>query len=184
MSRVVLIGDAFVGKTALIKKYIERVTTPESYEATIGAAFQTYQTDVNNEQVTIQIWDTAGQEKFRALGPVYYRNSEAAVVVFDVTNAQTYENVDGWIKRFQEIVPADIPIFIVGNKVDLPHPNFDENQVIDYCEDHDYKYFSTSALTGVGVNSLFQSVADVVYKRGHQSIEAQQINKNTGSSCC
>lgn len=65
MSRVVLIGDAAVGKTALIKKYVERTPTNQTYEATIGAAFQTYQSIINGDLITIQVWDTAGQEKFR-----------------------------------------------------------------------------------------------------------------------
>ena len=161
-NRVVLIGNAFVGKTALIQKKISS-EVPHRYEETVGAAFHTYKEVIDGKEIVIQVWDTAGQEKYRSLGPVYFRNATVAVLVYDVTDRSTFEALDEWIRSFRNVAGMYPHIVIVGNKCDL-----DTKIVVDkiegqnYAENHGMKFFYTSALTGYNVDFLFQNIAQIV----------------------
>lgn len=186
--RVVLIGNAYVGKTALIMKYVNR-TIQQQYEETVGAAFHTYQTKFEDKQYTIQVWDTAGQEKYRSLGPVYYRNTIAAILVFDITDRQSFQDLSGWIENFRSVAGSKPLIFIVGNKADLEsNHKVDETEIQQFAEEHGYPYFITSALSGLNVDFLFQSVSEQVIRASTQEIPQSTVtrrqNPDKKEGCC
>ena len=185
-----MIGNAYVGKTALIMKFVNK-TIQQQYEETVGAAFHTFQTKYEDKQYTVQVWDTAGQEKYRSLGPVYYRNSSAAIVVFDITERQSFLDVDSWIENFRSSTGPKPLIFIVANKADLESTHrIDEVEIQQYAEKNGYQYFITSALTGLNVDFLFQSVSEQVIKLGNQGLTttttvSKKLNdEKKDSACC
>jgi small GTP-binding protein len=113
--------------------------------------------------VTLQIWDTAGQEKYRALTPMYYRNARAALVVFDLTNHQSFQAIEEWITDLDS-GPDSVNLFLVGNKCDLEQNRaVTANMAKDWVDQHEaVAYVETSAKTGTGVIDLFTRVAECV----------------------
>lgn len=189
--RVVLLGNSFVGKTALITRFIEN-DKPANYSETIGAAFHTYTQKIKDEEINLQIWDTAGHEKYRSLGPVYYRNACAGILVYDVTNRTSFTDLNLWIRSFQDTVGFDVPIFIVGNKVDLENEvevEVDEGQ--KFAQENNFKFFTTSAQTGFNVNFLFQNVAEAVLQatknikvEEKKTMDLKKTEDRRESGCC
>ncbi|KZW03865.1 ras-domain-containing protein [Exidia glandulosa HHB12029] len=108
-----------VGKTSLVHRYTENKFTPTSTTSTTGALFLTKKVVVDNFKVRLQIWDTAGAERFRSIAPMYYRNAHAAIVVYDITDSKTFDDVRGWLEELKKNCTEDLIIYIVGSKADL-----------------------------------------------------------------
>ncbi|KAH0791442.1 small GTP-binding protein [Histomonas meleagridis] len=186
--RVVLIGNSFVGKTALANRHTKK-EKPVNYSETVGSAFVEYTEKIDNEQVSIQLWDTAGQDKYRSLCPVYFRNVNAAILVYDVTDQASFDALQYWMNFFHETAGAEVPVFIVGNKIDL-----EDDIVVDvpmgqkFAQEHGCLFFSTSAETGLNVEFLFQKVAETVYHNTDQSVQKKNVIQETepgsSSGCC
>ena len=159
LHRVVTIGETSVGKTAIITQLVKRTFNPNE-KSTVGAMFFIYNEKVDNELIEMQIWDTAGQERFRSLGPIYYRGAEAAVVVFDYTSLTSFEKLQNWVSAFQDVAGAETIIFIVGNKIDLKENIQVQEEVAEnWAKDNGFRFFSTSALTGHGIQETFHELA-------------------------
>ena len=159
--KVVLVGDTQVGKTCILGRLTSgqfRASSP----ATVGAAFQNHVITTNKGAVSMQIWDTAGQEKYRSLAPMYYRSAQVAILFFDLTNRQSFLDLDQWANELEEKTTGEIKTFLVGNKCDLE----DERQVSkeeaqEFSFQHGaIEYVETSAKTGDGVVDLFTKVAE------------------------
>ncbi|KAI8058325.1 small GTPase superfamily [Syncephalis plumigaleata] len=127
-----LIGEAAVGKSSLVQRFVNN-EFQENKEPTIGAAFLTQKTYVEDKVIKFEIWDTAGQERFHSLAPMYYRNAQAAVVVYDVTRAPSLDRAKSWIKELQRQANPNIVIALAGNKVDLVS---ESDQGLHNDEDH------------------------------------------------
>lgn len=114
-------GDSQVGKSSLIRHYMNKVTW-EDLKPTIGADFSAKETLIGNHEVTLQIWDTSGQEKYQSLGSAYYRGADCFVLVYDVTNRRSFENLVKWRQVFLDHAnledPSSFPFLAIGNKVD------------------------------------------------------------------
>ncbi|OHS93040.1 GTP-binding protein YPT1 [Tritrichomonas foetus] len=186
--RIVMIGNSYVGKKALVMKYVTKVST-KTYDETVSAAYQSFSCIIDGKagiHQTYHVWDTAGQEKYRSLGPVYYRNADAAILVYDVTDLQSFEDLQMWINAFQETAGNLSPIFIVGNKIDL-----EDNIIVDvnngqsFANERGFDFFQTSALTGFNVDFLFQTVAETIHKNISQQILNRRIEEqNKSNGCC
>jgi Rab family protein len=154
--KIVFLGDSGVGKTSIVTKYVSG-TLPERINPTIGAAFLTKVITFEDQKLELLIWDTAGQEVYRGLAPMYYRSSAIAIVVFDVTVAESYNSVDYWIQELKSNVDESIVICVCGNKIDL-----EETRVVDSVTasgtalEKGVLYSEVSAATGAGVDKLFQ----------------------------
>ncbi|OHT08588.1 small GTP-binding protein [Tritrichomonas foetus] len=182
--RIVMIGNAYVGKTALVMKCIHK-TTQVNYDETIGAAFHTYNAKVNGIVQQFQVWDTAGTEKYRSLAPVYYRNASAAILVYDMTDKISFDELENWISIFKESSSPDSIIFIVANKNDL-----EDSIVISQQEgekwafEHHYPFFCTSAITGANVDNIFQTVAKKIARDTKPNVEKNLIEEKQNNNCC
>ncbi|KAF9970263.1 Vacuolar protein sorting-associated protein 21, partial [Modicella reniformis] len=110
--------EAAVGKSSLVLRFVND-EFQENKEPTIGAAFLTQKCRLEDKVIKFEIWDTAGQERFHSLAPMYYRNAQAAVVVYDVTKASSLEKAKSWVKELQRQANPNIVIALTGNKVDL-----------------------------------------------------------------
>ena len=126
--KIIIIGDTckkflnyffiVVGKSNILSKYIYGRFIPE-HEITIGCEFMAKNIEILDRNIRIQVWDTAGQESFRAITRSYYKNSACAVIVYDITNRQSFYNVEQWLKEVKEMCNKEILIVLVGNKIDL-----------------------------------------------------------------
>ncbi|KIY73006.1 ras-domain-containing protein [Cylindrobasidium torrendii FP15055 ss-10] len=118
-SKIVIMGNSGVGKTSLLQRYTQNKFDPKNTTSTSGAFFVTKKVFVNNIKVRLQLWDTAGQERFRSMAPMYYRGANAALLLYDITNASTFNDVRGWLEELKKNCSPDLIIYIVGSKVDL-----------------------------------------------------------------
>ncbi|GAA6007290.1 hypothetical protein JCM11491_003076 [Sporobolomyces phaffii] len=116
--KLVLLGESAVGKSSVVLRFCQNDFQPNK-EPTIGAAFLTQRCRLEDKVIKFEIWDTAGQERFRSLSPMYYRNAQAAVVVYDVTKSASLEQAKTWVKELQRQANPNIVIALAGNKVDL-----------------------------------------------------------------
>ncbi|KAL5535313.1 VPS21 [Sanghuangporus sanghuang] len=119
--KLVLLGEAAVGKSSVVLRFVSNEFQPNK-EPTIGAAFLTQKCRLEDRVLRYEIWDTAGQERFHSLAPMYYRNAQAAVVVYDVTKASSLEKAKSWVKELQRQANPNIVIALAGNKLDLVQP--------------------------------------------------------------
>ncbi|KAF5826475.1 RabH/Rab6 [Dunaliella salina] len=157
--KLVFLGDQSVGKTSIITRFMYD-KFDNTYQATIGIDFLSKTMYLEDRTVRLQLWDTAGQERFRSLIPSYIRDSSVAVVVYDVTNRQSFMNTTRWIQEVRTERGSDVIIFLVGNKTDL----VDKRQVS--IEDGDEKaresnvnFIETSAKAGLNIKALFRKIA-------------------------
>jgi len=116
--KLVLLGEAAVGKSSVVLRFVSNEFQPNK-EPTIGAAFLTQKCRLEDRVLRYEIWDTAGQERFHSLAPMYYRNAQAAVVVYDITKASSLEKAKSWVKELQRQANPNIVIALAGNKLDL-----------------------------------------------------------------
>jgi len=127
--KLVLLGDSAVGKSSLVLRFV-RGQFFEYQESTIGAAFLTQTVALNDTTVKFEIWDTAGQERYHSLAPMYYRGAAAAIVVYDITNRDTFQRAKQWVKELQRQGNPNIVIALSGNKSDLASKRKVEPEVI------------------------------------------------------
>jgi small GTP-binding protein len=160
--RVVLLGDSSVGKTSIVARLFADQFNP-SETITICANWHLHVEEVEGERVELQIWDTAGQECYRSIGPLYYRLAVAGIIFYDVTNPTSFANVRLWANAFRDAADSRASIFLVGNKTDIASQRlikFDEGH--QFASENAYVFFETSAKTGDGIHELFQEVAEQV----------------------
>ncbi|KAH0788774.1 small GTP-binding protein [Histomonas meleagridis] len=191
--KLVLLGDSGVGKTSIVSKYVSG-TFQENVNPTIGAAFVTKDVNIEGQQLELLIWDTAGQEVYRGLAPMYYRSALIAIIVFDVTKAESYDSVSYWIKELNTNVEDEIVIIICGNKIDLEDSRVIEFQTANsLATDNFALYAETSASQGTGIDRMFQMALNkLIQNKGNiinkatktQSVDIKQSNGQGKKSCC
>jgi len=173
--KAVILGATDVGKTSLTMRYCHG-TFNHPTSATIGASFLQKRIVLKDgNKMTLQIWDTAGQERFRSMAPMYYRNAKAAILVFDLSKGdESFEKAKEWLEDLRNHVEPDIVLAIVGNKCDSP-TEFDFEVANSYAQSIGATAHKSSALTGVGVEEIFQDVARRLMAK---HIESQKAVRN------
>mmetsp|Transcript_31933 Transcript_31933/g.63267 ORF Transcript_31933/g.63267 Transcript_31933/m.63267 type:complete len:219 (-) Transcript_31933:8-664(-) len=156
--KVVLLGDASVGKSSLVMRFVKGSFT-DGMEATVGAAFATRIIEVDGNAVKFDIWDTAGQERFSSLAPMYYRGAAAAVVVYDQTNGPSFQRAKFWVDQLQNSTNPDIVIALAANKMDLPGREVSLEEAKTFADSEGITLIETSAKTGQNVSAVFQAIA-------------------------
>lgn len=157
--KLVLLGDSAVGKSSLVLRFV-RGQFFEYQESTIGAAFLTQTVALNDTTVKFEIWDTAGQERYHSLAPMYYRGAAAAIVVYDITNRDTFQRAKQWVKELQRQGNPNIVIALSGNKSDLNSKRkVEPEEAESYANDNGIFFMETSAKTATNVNELFVAIA-------------------------
>jgi small GTP-binding protein len=162
--RVVFIGNTRVGKTSMLNKLISD-TFDEVEKQTVGANFQILIEEVRGKKIEIQIWDTAGQEQFRSLSPVYYRNASAAILVYDISDQLSFSDLPTWVNEFRSAAESDAIIMIAGNKADLTDVQVAEETARAWADAHGFPLALTSAKTGDGIQRLFENLAEQLCDR-------------------
>ncbi|KAG2216719.1 hypothetical protein INT45_013830 [Circinella minor] len=170
--KLVLLGESGVGKSSLVMRFVNREYI-ENREPTIGAAFLTQKCHLDDRSIKFEIWDTAGQERFHSLAPMYYRNAQAAIIVYDITKASTLDKAKSWAKELQRQANSGIVIALVGNKLDLAEGESEddnsstednERQVSEedaqaYADEAGLLFKETSAKTSKNVDAIFTEIA-------------------------
>ncbi|TFK26716.1 GTP-binding protein RAB5 [Coprinopsis marcescibilis] len=158
--KLVLLGESAVGKSSLVLRFVKD-QFDDYRESTIGAAFLT-QTVTLDDQSTVkfEIWDTAGQERYKSLAPMYYRNANCAVVVYDITQTASLEKAKTWIRELQRQADPSIVIALCGNKLDLAERRqVSQEEAQKYAEEEGLMWTETSAKSGEGVQEIFTAIA-------------------------
>lgn len=170
--KVIILGDSGVGKTSLMNQYVSKKFT-DQYKATIGADFLTKEVMIDDKLVTMQIWDTAGQERFQSLGVAFYRGADACVLVYDVCNLKSFQQLDSWREEFLiQAMPRDpenFPFIVLGNKVDKPEKERLVNKVKaeTWCREKTkgIDHYETSAKEDKNVQEAFQKIATMALEQ-------------------
>ncbi|KIY46324.1 ras-domain-containing protein [Fistulina hepatica ATCC 64428] len=158
--KLVLLGESAVGKSSLVLRFVKD-QFDDYRESTIGAAFLTQTVPLDeNTTIKFEIWDTAGQERYKSLAPMYYRNANCAVVVYDITQTASLEKARTWIRELQRQADPSIIIALCGNKTDLSiRRQVTQEEAKKYAEEEGLMWAETSAKTGEGVNEIFTAIA-------------------------
>eukprot|EP00033_Pygsuia_biforma_P001936 GCRY01002158.1.p1 GENE.GCRY01002158.1~~GCRY01002158.1.p1 ORF type:complete len:203 (+),score=32.27 GCRY01002158.1:165-773(+) len=178
--KIVLLGEGCVGKTSLVLRYVENVFR-EKHHSTIQASFLSKRIVVDNTPLTLNIWDTAGQERFHALGPIYYRDADGALLVYDITDADSFQKVKNWVKELRKIVGNDINLFIVGNKSDLEkNRNVKREAAEEFAKSVGATHYESSAKQNRGVSELFAQLAKKMFAKRKDSPSSQRGARRQG----
>eukprot|EP00039_Didymoeca_costata_P008848 m.117689 g.117689 ORF g.117689 m.117689 type:complete len:202 (+) comp14257_c0_seq1:2955-3560(+) len=158
--KICVLGNSSVGKSCLAIQYVNGIFTKD-VQNTIGAAFLCKTVDAGPKgELKMQIWDTAGAEKYRGLAPMYYRGCAAAIVVYDITSRDSFEAVKSWVEELQTNGPNDVILVVAGNKADLESSRaIPTDEAKAYAKGINASFFETSAMTGVNVEDVFQDIA-------------------------
>lgn len=158
--KVVLLGEGRVGKTSLISRFVNDKFDSDEVSTVQASMYTKKKVVIEGKAIDLSIWDTAGQERFHALGPIYYRNSNGAVLVYDITDADTFEKVKMWIKELKAVVGESISIVICGNKCDMEKErDIDESIAEKYARKENALHFNTSAKLNKNVSEAFEALA-------------------------
>lgn len=173
-NKVVIIGDSSVGKTCIIQQYLNN--TFQETTSTIGACH--FQKTIND--VLVEIWDTAGQERFKSMIPMYYKGAKAIIIVFDVTNVHSFEGAKKWLVEIKANISSSYKV-LCGNKIDLHEQRSVSNsEAKTYAESNQCVYIETSAKDNVGIDEMFNDIADNI-KRMKENEEHNSNNNNNNN---
>uniref|UniRef100_A0A8D9DZV4 small monomeric GTPase n=2 Tax=Cacopsylla melanoneura TaxID=428564 RepID=A0A8D9DZV4_9HEMI len=176
--KLMLLGDSGVGKTCLFLRYRDNTFVSGAFISTVGIDFRNKIVTVDNCNVKLQIWDTAGQERFRSVTHAYYRDAHALLLLFDVTNRQSYNNVKAWLGEIREYAQEDVVIMLLGNKSDCPSGDRvvkkDEGEKL--ARDYKVTYMETSAKTGQNVELAFMAIARELKSRKVGTTDGGKFN--------
>jgi small GTP-binding protein len=191
--KVVVVGDSGVGKTCLLIRFVRDIFDEES-QPTLGVEFLTKIVQTERHRIQLQLWDTAGQELFRSVTRGYYRGSAGALILFDITNRESFDNIGRWLQDIRDVARADVVTVLIGSKSDLG----DQRQVSSdeaeaFAREHSMSYFETSAKTGEQIVASIEACVKVIEKNvdegayqvaQNQTGEAVDFEKEESSGGC
>lgn len=166
---MIVIGNAEVGKTSLVVRYVEGYFNPK-YLMTIGSNFFVKDIEMGDRVLRLQLWDTAGQERFGPIRRLFYNGAKGALLVYDQANPLSFERLSYWVEEVRKVC-GDIPIILVGNKADLPVKVASE-QGEQFAREHRMPFIESSAKTGLNVGVAFERLGQLVLS---------QLGKSTSS---
>ena len=189
--KVLLLGDSDVGKSSLILRYTDETFNSKLVNS-IGVDFTMKKKEIDGKVIKVQIWDTAGHERFRSITYSYYRGANAIIIVFDLSDKKSFINITEWLKQIGKHAKENVFMFLVGNKSDL----VDERKVTyeeakQYADEHELPYIETSAKEGININELFDSsiksfLTNAKNFGGDKNIKLnnQSTNASEKNACC
>ena len=188
--KILLLGDTSVGKTCFLKRYTED-TFQDAYLSTIGFDFKFKMVTLKNgKQVKVQLWDTAGQERFRTIAKSYYKGAHGIILIYDVSNPKTYDNIKKWLAQIKEEASSKVCIILVANKIDHEERVVTEEEGEKLAKSFNLKIFESSAKENINVTEAFQEVIEnisVNYSNimaGGTKLQNTKIITKEKKGCC
>jgi len=160
--KIVLAGNTAVGKTSITNKFVDDIFH-KTVNTTIGVDFKAKIIDVDGIKYKIKIWDTAGQERFRSITKSYYKQGDAILIIFDVSNYESFHDLDRWLNEIREVNDT-ASIFIIGNKADLKKI-VNQKDIDEYINNNNLNYIECSAKTSENITHIFEEVIKVLYEK-------------------
>ena len=178
--KVVLLGEGRVGKTSILLRYTKGEYNDRQV-STLQASYLDKKVTVGGKTAHLSVWDTAGQERFHALGPIYYRDADGALLVYDITDAESFNRIKKWVKELRKIVGNEITLSIAGNKTDLEKNRaVNEAEAIEYANSVGATHFHTSAKANKGLNEVFDDLSKKMIDRRVEKVLTQGDNGGAG----
>ena len=179
--KILMLGESQVGKTSLLLKYTDDVFKINMLP-TFGLDVRYKYLQKDNNNIRLDLWDTAGQEKFRTMTQNYYKGSDGIILVYDISNESSFETLKNWMDDIKENSKNKIEVIIIGNKLDLER-QVEKKRLEQFAEEYKVPYFETSAKTGEGVEESFNKLIDNLSKKEKKINESidEEDDKNRNS---
>ncbi|XP_015111405.1 ras-related protein Rab-37 isoform X1 [Diachasma alloeum] len=175
--KTILLGDSGVGKTSLLVQFDTGTFQTGNFAATVGIGFTNKVVTVGDTRIKLQIWDTAGQERFRSVTHAYYRDAHALLLLYDVTNKTSYDNIRAWLGEIREYAQNDVVIMLLGNKADCgPERMVKKEDGKRLADEYDVPFMETSARTGANVELAFLAIAKQLKARKNVDPDDTKFN--------
>ena len=196
--QLLTIGDSAVGKTSILRRFAQDKFNI-NYFNTLGIDFFYKDVILNNQIIHVKLWDTAGQERYKALTQGFFRNAEGLMIVYDINKKESFDNLKYWIQSIENNINMqnkNIPVIIIGNKIDLNERDVDKNEAEQLAKSKKYRYFEVSAKSGQGIDEsmkyLIQKVIEINDKNEEKEKKSIVINnedkedkdKSKKINCC
>ena len=192
MTKIVIIGNSGVGKTCIVNAFVNDVFY-DTYQPTVGASYLVKEIEYDGNKYKLNIWDTAGQEKYQSMTPIYFHNAKICLLVFSLTDQDSYDSIDKWSEIVTSYPDSDIKIILLGNKYDLENERVVTlEQCISKAQSLNVKYIEVSAKTRYGIDELTNELGEIVSNMAHEEIkkEVTPVNLNDNNQktnkkgCC
>lgn len=181
--KLLLIGDSGVGKTSVLFRFSDDAFN-STFISTIGIDFKIRTIELGDKKIKLQIWDTAGQERFRTITTAYYRGAMGILLVYDITNEKSFENIKTWIKNIEQHASADVEKMILGNKCDMEDKRkISKEQGEQLAKEYNVKFMETSAMNRTNVEKAFTEIAsDIKSKMDQREVSAPPSGGSSGKT--
>ena len=192
--KILLLGNSDVGKSSIILRYVDN-SWSDTFVPTIGVDFKVKSLDVDNKSIKMQIWDTAGQERFRNVISSYFKGSHGILLIYDITNDDSFKNLDNWLSQIEEYANKNVLKILIGNKKDLEEERqvpTDKGQA--FANSYGMQFIETSAKEDTNINEAFEILAKAMIKCntenkiGQEKTETKKLNSGkdlkTKKKCC
>ncbi|XP_039271189.1 ras-related protein Rab-8B-like [Styela clava] len=177
--KLLLIGDSGVGKTCVLFRFSEDQFN-STFISTIGIDFKIRTIELDGKKIKLQIWDTAGQERFRTITTAYYRGAMGIMLVYDITNSKSFDNIKNWIRNIEEHASSDVEKMILGNKCDMNDKRAiakESGQTL--AVEYGIKFMETSAKASINVEEAFYTIARDIKRKMDSRMDSNTTAKNT-----
>ena len=196
--KILTLGDSGVGKTSIIQKFVNDKFN-QNMLSTIGVDFQSKEIIINNTKIKLKIWDTTGQERFKTLTSQYYNGADGALLIFDVTNKESFERINFWMNELNEKKKLnELGLLLIGNKIDLiDKRNVKKEEAEEFAKEYNINYYETSALQNINIKKIINDIAqqclnkiqkndEFYYKNSlnEKKMIIDNISNNKKKKCC
>jgi len=197
--KLLLIGDSGVGKSCLLLRFMDE-TYSDSYISTIGVDFRIRSIEADGKHIKLQIWDTAGQERFRTITSSYYRGANGIIVVYDISDKESFENLKQWLQEIERYASNKVTISLIGNKSDLKEQRqVSKSEAGEFAQYNDMDFLETSAKDNKNVGKFFVQIALKILEKedantmaqtrkhniySEESIKIKTAQNNQNNGCC
>ena len=189
-AKIVLLGDAGVGKSSIVLRYVTDSFKTDA-DGTVGASYMGKIVNFNDYMVKLNIWDTAGQERYHSLAKMYYRDANAALLVYDITQKESFEGMKRWYEEVKQNSNADIVVAIAGNKEDLIETEaVSQEEAIAYADSINALFKKTSAKSSYGIDQMFKEIIMQAFPeikssaKNRRTIVLESNEKKKKKNCC
>ncbi|XP_033110087.1 ras-related protein Rab-10-like isoform X4 [Anneissia japonica] len=190
--RFLMVGDSTIGKSSLVRRFTDNEFSFD-FVATIGIDFKIKTVELNGKKIKLQIWDTAGQERFHTITTSYYRGAMGIMLVYDITQEKTFDNIAKWLRNIQEHANEDVEKMLLGNKCDMDDKRMvSKERGESIARENGIKFMETSAKTNINVETAFMTLAEDILKKYPVSnntqastyVDPAQDRNKEKSKCC